>query len=60
MALILGCALIAVCTLVRLIGQRIDEAEERRSRQQWQLMCEALDLEDFAAVADQPSIPSLR
>jgi len=51
MALVLSGALIAVCTLVRLVGQRLDDAEERRSRRQWQVMCEALDLEDFAAVA---------
>ena len=54
MALVLSGALIAVCTLVRLVGQRLDDAEDRRSRRQWQVMCEALDLEDFAAVADQP------
>ena len=28
MALILSCALIAVCTLFRLVGQRVDDAEE--------------------------------
>ncbi len=59
MALALSCALIAICTLVRLVGQRADDAEERRSRRQWQVMCEALGLEDFAADFDEPSIPSL-
>ena len=60
MALVLSCALVAVCTLVRLVGQRVDDAEERRSRRQWQVMCEALGLEVFAEDADEPSIPSLR
>ena len=57
MALILSCALIAVCTLFRLVGQRVDDAEERRSRRQWQVMCEALGLEDLAP-RDEPSTPS--
>ncbi len=58
MALVLSCALIAVCTLVRLVGKRVDDAEERRSRRQWQVMCEALGLEDLAADADESSTAS--
>ena len=58
MALILSCALIAVCTLFRLVGRRVDDAEERRSRRQWQVMCGALGLVDLAADADEPSSPT--
>jgi hypothetical protein len=58
MALIFSCALIALCTLVRLVGHRVHDAEERRSRRQWRVMCEALGLEDLADDADEPSTAS--
>ena len=58
MALVLSCALVAICTLVRVVGQRVDDAEERRSRLQWQVMCEALGLKDLAADADELSTTS--
>ena len=58
MALVLSCALIAVCTVVRLVGQQVDNAERERSRRQWHVMCEALGLQDLAADADEPSITS--
>jgi hypothetical protein len=35
------------CAIASLVGQRLDEAEARRSRRQWKLMCEALDLTDL-------------
>ena len=37
----------ACCAVASLVGQRLDEAEVRRSRRQWKLMCEALDLTDL-------------
>jgi hypothetical protein len=44
--------IVAVCTagcaVARLVGERLDDAEAARSLQQWQLMCEALEVEDFA------------
>jgi hypothetical protein len=40
----------AGCAVARLVGRRLDDAEARRSRRQWQLMCEALDAEDLAGV----------
>ena len=44
--------IVAVCAVgsavARLVGQRFDDAEAARSLQQWQLMCEALEIEDFA------------
>ena len=39
----------AGCAIARLVGQGLDAAETERSRRQWKLMCEELDLEDLAA-----------
>ena len=39
---------IAGCAVARLFGQRLDDAEAARSRRQWELMCEALEAEEFA------------
>ncbi len=54
MALLLNWAVIAVvcaalCAVARLVGQHVDDAEQRRSRRQWQMMCEALGAEDLTA-----------
>ncbi len=53
MALLLDFAVIAVvcavsCAVARWVGQRVDNGDEERSQRQWQLMCEALGLEDLA------------
>ena len=39
----------ASCAIARWVGQRVDNAEKERSRRQWRLMCEELDLEDLPA-----------
>ena len=64
MALLLNWAVItaacaAVCAVARWVGQHVDDADEKRSQRDWQLMCEALGLEDLAAPSDEPSTTSL-
>ena len=54
MALLWNWAVIAavcavLCAAARLVGHHMDDAEARRSRRQWQVMCEALGAEDFTA-----------
>lgn len=48
----------AGCAIARLVGQGLDAAETERSRRQWKLMCEELDLEDLAARETMESAPS--
>ena len=42
----------ATCFVALLVGARLDAAEARRSRRQWQRMCEALDCEDLFCFDD--------
>lgn len=62
MALLLNLAVIvfvcaASCAVARWVGQRVDNADKKPSQRQWQLMCEALGLEDLPA-ADFDTSPA--
>ncbi len=48
----------ASCAVARSVGRRLDDAEAARSLRQWQLMCEALDAEDFSDDAHEHSTAS--
>ena len=52
--------IVAVCAKARWVGLRADTADKELSRRQWELMCEALGLDDLSAAdphADQLSTP---
>ena len=51
--------IVAVCAAARWVGQRVDTADNELSRRQWELMCEALGLDDLAAAADAADEPAI-